>query len=485
MIQNHDKQIAATQAGLGLVKEQPLSIKILHSLADAKFDFAPTKPKRTTLSTTKAQDSREPEDLKLDLQLASAKAELDRLRLKGDNFRYRREQQSQNSQDNLKEKTLSLETSIKRLLKVPDSLTRQIVEQTFNDPFRNRFCLNLEVKTVQAIANMWWMHRQLVLQFEALDDLNELLDLQHTKLQGKAHKHRARMLGILTEHLTEFQVEHEHQAVLEKRRFEISILRRQLLATRTVIQLDHQEDFKEVPLPPPSPHQTASIQLDEDELQEADLDQHRLDILISTTIQRMLGMPTDNIKFHVEHEYQAGELEHERLEHSMLNRQLLPTTTTIQLDHQESSQVPLPPPPAPPRQTANIQLVEDESHEAELDQHRLEISILKRKQLLALPSTTIQLDGELDQHRLKMSMLKRQQLTPKAPGGLPPHPAPPITTNTNTNTPKGGTTSLSPSIQARKRHRSQCCPVLRGYEKWQILRRKQPLGSLSINIAPF
>jgi hypothetical protein len=275
------------------------------------------------------------------------------------------------------------------VLKAPDSLTRQIVAQIFHEPFRNRFCLKMEIKTVQAIADMWWMmHRQLVLQFEALDDLNELLDLQHIKPQGKVHKNRGRMLGMLTEHLTEVQVDHEHQAALEHQRFEISMLKRQLLATPTIIQLDHQEDSEAMPLPlpPPSPHQTASIQLiDDDELDEADLDQHRLDILISTTIQRMLGMPTDNLKFYVEHEYQAGELGQERLEHSMLNRQLLPTTTIIQQDHQENSKVPLPPPPAPPRQATNIQLVEDESHEAELDQHRLEISILKRKQLLALP----------------------------------------------------------------------------------------------------
>jgi hypothetical protein len=231
MIENDDKQIAATQAGLGLVEEQPLSIKILHSLAVANFDFAPTKPKRTTLSTTKAQDSREPEDLKLDLQLASAKAELDLLRLEGDHFRYRREQQSQNSQDNFKEKTLSLETSIKRLLKAPDSLTRQIVEQIFHEPLRNRFCLKMEIKTVQAIANMWWMYRQLVLQFEALDDLNDLLAFERTKLQEKEHKNRARMLGMLTDHLTNFQVEHEYQAVLEQQRFKISILKRQLLVT--------------------------------------------------------------------------------------------------------------------------------------------------------------------------------------------------------------------------------------------------------------
>jgi hypothetical protein len=198
-----------------------------------------------------------------------------------------------------------------------------------------------------------------------------------------------------------------------------------------------------------------------------------LDILNSTTIQRMVGMSTDNnLKFHMEHEYQAGDLEQERLECSTFKRQLLATTEVL-----------LAPPP-PHQATSNIQLdEEDESHATELDQHRLEISILKRKQLLALRSNTIQLDGELDQHRLEMSILKRRQLTPKAPR-LPPHPAPPITITTNT--PKGGSTSLSPSIHARKLDRSQHYPILvRGHEKWQILRRKQPLGSPSINIAPF
>jgi hypothetical protein len=70
---------------------------------------------------------------------------------------------------------------------------------------------------------------------------------------------------------------------------------------------------------------------------------------------------------------------------------------------------------------------EDDSPEAELDQHRLEISTPKREQLLAPPSsTTIQLDGELDERRMKMSMLKRHQLTPNPP--LPLHPAPLATT---------------------------------------------------------
>ena len=239
-----DQQIAATQAELGVAPAHTSNFKSLHSLVN--FNFASTKPKpkpnasfTTSTKADKAQQS--PlvtlDDLELDLQISNTKAELDRVRVEGDHFRYRGEQQRKKSQENLKKHTLTLQTSIKqRQCKTPDSLTRKIVEETFNDPSRNRFCLDMEIKNVYAISKMWWMHRQQVLQLEALDKLNELLDSERTKLQAEAHKNRARML-MLAEKITplvdNLQVEQEYRdADLDQQRMEASILNRQKLTAR-------------------------------------------------------------------------------------------------------------------------------------------------------------------------------------------------------------------------------------------------------------
>jgi hypothetical protein len=215
MMDDLDKQIAATQVEFGLVKAQTSSFKttqaefglvqaartssfnILHALVN--FNFASTKPKPTTPSTTKGQQEspEESDDLDfLDFQIAQAKADLNQIQLEGDHYRYRRELQTQKSQDNLKKKARALQTSIKLQRKAPDSATRQIVEHTFNEPSRNRFCMDMEIKNVHSISSMWWMNRQLDLQLDALDDLNELLDLERTTLQGEAHKNRAQMLML-------------------------------------------------------------------------------------------------------------------------------------------------------------------------------------------------------------------------------------------------------------------------------------------------
>jgi hypothetical protein len=226
MMDDLDKQIAATQAEFGLVQAQTSSFKILHSLVN--FKFASTKLKPTISSTTKGQESpEESDDLDLDLQIAKAKAELDQVLLEGDHFRYRREQQTQKLQGNLKKKASALQTSTKRQHMAPTRLTRQIVEQTFNEPSRNRFCMDMEIMNVNAISNMWSMNRQLNFQLDALDDLNELLDLERTTLQGEAHKNRAQML-MLTKIAppvdnAKFQLEQECQAELDQQQFEISI----------------------------------------------------------------------------------------------------------------------------------------------------------------------------------------------------------------------------------------------------------------------
>jgi hypothetical protein len=241
------EQIAAAEAELGVVQEQTSTFKILHSLVN--FNFASTTPKPSTSSTTKGQESlEEAADLDLDLQVVKIKAELDRVRLKGEHFRYRREKQRQKSQDNLKKKTHALERKTKRHIKAPDRLTQQIVAITvaitFNEPSRNRFCVDLEIENVHAISNMWWMNRQLDMQLEALDDLNELLNVERTKLQEEAHTNRAQML-MLTEIVPsvdklEFQLDQENQAELDQQHFEISILEKEQLAPK-------------LPQPPPTP----------------------------------------------------------------------------------------------------------------------------------------------------------------------------------------------------------------------------------------
>jgi hypothetical protein len=282
MIDDLDKQIAATQAELGLVREEPPRFKILHSL----FNLSPAKVKFTaSVSTTQHQESPEESDnleldlqmvkvkadldrvrirgehFRLDSQLADVKAELDRVRIEGEHFRYRREQQRQKSQQNLKKKTRTLKMITKQLLGPPDSLTRQIVEQIFNDPFRNRFCLNIEVKNVQVISNMWCMHRQKVLQFGALHDLNELLDIERTNLQEEAHtnrahmvmlteldkgrQHRARMSLTLEEIAPKvdnikLQVEPEYQKAerRDRQRLRLSILNRQELSRAVAVAIE-------------------------------------------------------------------------------------------------------------------------------------------------------------------------------------------------------------------------------------------------------
>jgi hypothetical protein len=84
---------------------------------------------------------------------------------------------------------------------------------------------------------MWWMNRQLELQLDALDDLNELLTLERTKQQDEAHKNRAQML-VLTEMDVEPPVEadnlefqqqqqldnDDNQAERDQQQREISIL---------------------------------------------------------------------------------------------------------------------------------------------------------------------------------------------------------------------------------------------------------------------
>jgi hypothetical protein len=241
MIDDLDNQIAATQTELGLIQEKTSRFKILHSLV--KFSFASTKQKRTTSSTTNHQECpEEPDDLDvdLDLQIAKAKAELDLLRSDGEIGRVRTEQQRNKSQVNLEKKTRTLQTSMKRQIKAPDKWTRQIVAMTFNEPSRNRFCLDMETKNVHAICNMWWMNRQLELQLDALDDMNELLTLERTKLKDEAHKNRAQML-VLTEMYVdppveadnlEFQQQQQqqqldnddYQAERDQQQMEISIL---------------------------------------------------------------------------------------------------------------------------------------------------------------------------------------------------------------------------------------------------------------------
>jgi hypothetical protein len=216
MMDDLDKQIAATQVEFGLVQAQTTSsfetaqaefglvqaaqtssFNILHALVN--FNLASTNLKPTPPpSTTKGQESpEESDDLEfLDFQIAKAKADLDRIQLEGDHYRYRRKQQTQKSQDSLKKKARALQTSTKLQRKPPDSATRKIVKQTFNEPSRNRLCMDMEIKNVHAISSMWWMNRQLDLQLDALDDLNELLDLERTTLQGEAHKNRAQLLML-------------------------------------------------------------------------------------------------------------------------------------------------------------------------------------------------------------------------------------------------------------------------------------------------
>jgi hypothetical protein len=230
MTDNLDEQITAAEAELGLVQEQTSNFKILHSLVK-NLCFASTTPKPSTSSTTKGQEPEEPADLELNLQIVKSKAELDRVRLGGEHCRCRREKQRQKLQDNLKKRTHALERSTKRHVKAPDRLTQQIVASTFNEPIRNRFCLDLKIKNVHAISNMWWMNRQLDMQLEALDDLNELLDVERTKLQEEAHKNRAQML-TLTEIVPpvdnlEFQLDQEHQVELDQQHVEISMLEKQ------------------------------------------------------------------------------------------------------------------------------------------------------------------------------------------------------------------------------------------------------------------
>jgi hypothetical protein len=116
---------------------------------------------------------------------------------------------------------------------------------TFNELTRNRFCLDLEIKNVHAISNVWWMNRQLDIQLEALDDLNELLDVERTKLQEEAHKNRAQMLK-LTEIVPpvdnlEFQMDQEYQIELGQQHLEISILEKQQQLAPKLLQ------------PPPTP----------------------------------------------------------------------------------------------------------------------------------------------------------------------------------------------------------------------------------------
>jgi glutaredoxin len=249
-----DEQIAATEAELGLVRKTTSSFKFLHSLVNLHSPFTIPKPNISSKSTPQ-ESPEEPDHFRLDLQMADAKAELERVRLEGEHFRYRREQQRQRSQDNLKKKTRALKTNMKRLLKAPDSLTRQIVEQTFDEPSRNRFCLNMEIKTVQAISNMWWMHRQLVLQSEALYDLNELLDFERTTLQEEAHQNRAHAL-MLTENSPQFEtiklnVEQqcqEAELMIDQQRLEISILKRQQSPQFETIKLDVEQECQEVEL---------------------------------------------------------------------------------------------------------------------------------------------------------------------------------------------------------------------------------------------
>jgi hypothetical protein len=92
---------------------------------------------------------------------------------------------------------------------------------------------------------MWWMNRQLDMQLEALDDLNELLDVERTKLQEGAHKNRAQML-MLTEIVPpvdnlEFQLDQEYQVEPDQQHLEISILEKQ------------QQLAPKSPKPPPTP----------------------------------------------------------------------------------------------------------------------------------------------------------------------------------------------------------------------------------------
>jgi hypothetical protein len=246
MIDDIDGQIAAAQAELGLVRKATSSFKFLHSLVNLHSPF--TIPKPNISSKSRPQESpEEPDDLELKLQTAKVKAELVRVRLEGEQFRYRGEQKRQKSQDNLTKKTRALKTNMKRLLKAPDSMTRQIVEQTFDEPTRNRFCLNMEIKNVQAISNMWCVHRQLVLQSEALDDLNELLDFERTTLQEEAHQNRARALMMLKEIAPQFEtikldVEQKCQEaeLIDQQRLEISILKRHQSPQFETIKLEQE-----------------------------------------------------------------------------------------------------------------------------------------------------------------------------------------------------------------------------------------------------
>jgi hypothetical protein len=203
-----DEQIAGAQAELGFcdhqqVQQTSISFKILHYVGTFKSTNNP-KPNTPSSSTTNnALDSstqdylEEPEDdLGLALQIAEVKAELNRVQLEGEHRRHRGELQRKKSQDNLKEKTRTLNTRMRQQRKAPDCSIRRIVKRTFNDPSRNPFCVDMEIKNVHGICNMWWMNRQLVLQLDALDDLDELLDSERTKYQDEAHKNRAQLIML-------------------------------------------------------------------------------------------------------------------------------------------------------------------------------------------------------------------------------------------------------------------------------------------------
>jgi hypothetical protein len=244
-----DEQIVAAHAELGLLapvqqQEKTSSFKFILSLVN--FSFESTKPKPNTPSTSNAKaSSDESDDPDLDLQIARAKAELDRIQLEGEHFRHRRERQRQKSQNNLKEKTRALETRMQQQRKAPDNLMRQIVAQTFNEPARNRFCLNMEIKNVHAISTMWWMNRQLGLQLNALDDLDELLDFERTNLQEEAHRNRAQLI-MLTETAASPQVINLKSQQLDQEQYEQD----ELLLDQQQLEISIQLAHKGSPAPP-------------------------------------------------------------------------------------------------------------------------------------------------------------------------------------------------------------------------------------------
>ena len=433
-----DLQITAIQVELGLVPEdeQPTSSSVkassLHSLikhflnsasttkSKPTEDAAPNKPKAHQDESAEEEPDDLDNDAFLDLQIANATVELTRVRLEGDHIRYKRERQRQALQDNWKKKTCTLQDSIRRQFDkkaAPESWLRQIVQETFHkdDPCRNRFCLEMEIKNVHAIATMWWMQNQRLLQSEALDNLNQWLDSERTKLQHQAHTNRARMLVLLAEISPrrkgdiignlKLQMEQDYEAELEQQRLEFSMLNRQ----------QHEPKEKEEVLATNTTTTTTNMQL----MDHQKWDQDRLELSARKRKQlapqmMMMMFATNNTSI---------------------------AKSIIQLDQEE------------------------------LDQHRLEISILKRQQLLvaphnkvplahpSTPSTTIhQLDpreyqAKLDQHRLEISILKRRQLAPKIVAPLVPLPsAPPSTTatsNSNSNKNKNKTKGTSNHIQPK------------------------------------